>query len=490
MASANISFSQVPSNVRKPGVYLEENTSNALTGLVPSQDKIVILAQKTASGSVASKTPTQVFADTDAALYFGQGSIAHLSAKAALEANPNLDLTVVGIDDNGSTYAKGSLGMTGQVGQDGALAIFIGDVEIDVSLTNGMTAAQGATMICGAIQNVQNLLPVTAGLTGSSYVTLTAKNAGTLGNEIALNYKVTAGLTGASFVAASPANGASDPDLGDYSVAGTVLNSIAGARYTIVANTLHDATNMGKVKNEIEFVSGPMEERPAIQVVAGTDEMGALATEMAAAALFNHGRTTFGYAAYTNGSIAKTESFKLCGAYAAMIAYNSDPVVPYDNLVLAGASVPTVPDRFTRTQQEAMLNNGLAPFIVIPGEELAICRAISTYVLNAYGTPDPTLLDINTYRSLDYLRFQVMTRLQNVFQRAKLSAKTPRRVVAQVLDVLYLLEQQEIIQNVDQYKSGVIAERDTSDPTRINIRIPGPLVTGLHVLAGVIQLIL
>ena len=84
MASPDISFTQIPSNVRKPGVYLEENTSNALSGLAATSDKIVIIAQKTASGIVASKTPTLIFDDATAALDFGQGSIAHLSAKAAL----------------------------------------------------------------------------------------------------------------------------------------------------------------------------------------------------------------------------------------------------------------------------------------------------------------------------------------------------------------------------------------------------------------------
>jgi phage tail sheath gpL-like len=115
---------------------------------------------------------------------------------------------------------------------------------------------------------------------------------------------------------------------------------------------------------------------------------------------------------------------------------------------------------------------------------------ISTYVTNSYGTADPTLLDITTIRTLDYVRYQVLVRLQNRFQRAKLSTKTPARVVSQVLDVLYQLEALEIVQNVTTYASGVIAERDTSDVTRINVKIPTNIVSGLHVIAGVIELIL
>ena len=487
MASPDISFTQIPSNVRKSGVYLEENTSNALSGLAATSDKIVIIAQKTASGIVASKTPTLIFDDATAALDFGQGSIAHLSAKAALEANPNASITVLPVDDNGSTKAAGQIAVSGTSANGGAIAIFIGDVEIDVSIGQGWTAAQGATGIVGAIQAVQNTLPVVATLSGNNVI-LTAKNAGTLGNEIPTNLTYSVGSTGMVGTITQLTGGAADPDLGDYASAGTVLNAIAGASYTIIANTLHDATNMGKVKNLVEFVSGPMEQRPAIQVTAATDEFGSFATVTAATALFNHGRTTYAYTSFASGSVAKTESFKLTGAYAAELAATTDPVVPYDGLPLVGTATPTVVDRFTRTQQEAALNSGTTPLIVAPGEQLSICRAISTYVTNSLGSPDPTLLDITTIRTLDYVRFQVLVRLQNVFVRAKLSTKTPARVVTQVLDVLYQLQALEIVQNVDLYKSQVIAQRDTSDVGRIDVSIPANIVTGLHVIAGVISL--
>jgi phage tail sheath gpL-like len=491
MASPNVSFTQIPANVRKPGVYLEENTSNALQGLSAVNDKVVILAQKTASGAVASKTPTKVFSDADAALNFGQGSIAHLTAKAALQANANLDLTVVGIDDNGSTKAVGNIIVTGQAGVAGALVVYVGDQAVSVNIDAGWTAAQGATAIYGAIANAQNQMPITAGVTGASAVNFTARNAGTLGNQIPLTASVVAGLTGMAFAVTEPAGGSTDPDLGAYDTASTVLNSIVGGGYSIIINTLNDNTNMGKVKNMVEFVSGPMEQRPAIQVVGVTDQVDTFGNiETKAGTTMNHGRTTMAYLRSANGNLAKTEPFKIAGEYGAMLAYNSDPVVPYDGLTLATVAAPAVTDRFTRTEQESLLNNGVTPLYVIPGEMVAIVRAVSTYTVNSFGTPDPTLLDINTLRTLDYVRAQVLLRLQQRFQRAKLSTKTPGRVRSETLDVLYLLEQLEIVQNVKQYASGVICERDSADVNRIDIKIPTNIVSGLHVIAGVLDLIL
>ena len=492
MASPNVSFTQIPSNTRVPGVYIEENTSNALQGLAAANDKVVILAQKTASGMIASKTPTKVFSDADAALDFGQGSYAHLMTQAALEANPNLDLTVVGIDDAGTTGAVGAIIVTGQAYNDGTVSVFIGDKQIDVPIAAGWTGGQRATGILNAIVPIADQLSVTRGLTGTNNdtVRLTARNAGTLGNQLPLTIAISPGFTGLVFTPVEPAGGSADPDLGAYGTAGTVLNSIVGGGYTIIVNSLIDATNMGKVKTMIDFVSGPMEQRPAIQVVGVTDQVYTFAAASAAAVLFNHGRTSMAYLRAPSGNLMKSTPYKVAAEYAAVLASTPDPVIPYDGLVLATVVPPTVTDRFTRTEQESLLNSGVAPLEVIPGEQVAIVRAVSTYVTNSFGTPDPTLLDINTLRTLDYVRAQILLRLQSRFQRAKLSTKTPARVRTETMDVLYLLEQLEIVQNVKYWSSGVICERDTSDPTRIDIKIPTNVVSALHTICGVLDLVL
>ena len=48
----------------------------------------------------------------------------------------------------------------------------------------------------------------------------------------------------------------------------------------------------------------------------------------------------------------------------------------------------------------------------------------------------------------------------------------------------------EIVEAVEANKAGVIVERDSQDPNRLNARIPTDVVNGLHVLAVRLDLLL
>lgn len=490
MSSPNITFQTIPDGIRKPGAYFEEITNQAIQGLTPVNDLVVILAQKTASGIVPEKTPTKIFDSGTAQLDFGAGSIAHLAAMAALEANPNVALTVVGIDDaNGSAPAGGSIAINDTTAVSaGSINIWVGDQIATANFTAGATAASISASLMTSLTAVSNLLPVTDSSSGG-VITFNAKNGGTLGNFIPLSAKVTQGLS--AVVVTPMTNGSGDPDLGDYASVGTVLNSIVAGGYTIVANTNPSADALGKVKDLVEFVSGPMEQRPAIQVSAVTDLVDSYGNlEILAGITLNHGRTTIPYINYANDNLAKTECFKIAGAYASVLASQSDPAVPYDGLLLTPVAPPAVTDRWTRTQEEDLLKNGLTPLDVVPGDEVQIVRAISTYTTNSLSIPDPTLLDINTIRTLDYVRAQIRTRLGIRFVRAKLTKRIARQIRVQVIDVLGQLEQLEIVQNVSQWSNGIIVETDSVDPTRIDIKVPSNIVSGLHIIAGQIILVL
>src|SRR5512145_220792 len=98
-----IAFENIPNSIRKPGKYLEFNTKLAVRTLPANGQKMLIIAQRLSSGSVAQAIAKQVFSDAEAATYFGYGSIAHLMARAAIKANPYLDLTICALDDSAST---------------------------------------------------------------------------------------------------------------------------------------------------------------------------------------------------------------------------------------------------------------------------------------------------------------------------------------------------------------------------------------------------
>ncbi|HEY4721419.1 MAG TPA: phage tail sheath C-terminal domain-containing protein, partial [Anaerolineae bacterium] len=151
---------------------------------------------------------------------------------------------------------------------------------------------------------------------------------------------------------------------------------------------------------------------------------------------------------------------------------------------------PALADRLSRIEQENALNNGVTPLEVGPGEKVQIVRAITTYTLDAQSIPDISLLDLTTIRTLDYVRKACRERISLRFPREKLSERTAPKVRDQLLDVLYKLEELEIVEQVDANKDGLIVERDSQDPNRLNAKIPTDVVNGLHVFAGRIDLLL
>jgi phage tail sheath gpL-like len=494
MSSPNIDFDTIPASIRKPGTYTEVNTSLAVRSLPGNAQKVCVIAQKTASGSVVANTVTKTFSDADAALYFGAGSQAHMAVKALLDVNPYVDLDVLPVADSGSTKAVGLLGFTGMAGAAGYVTAYVDNEQAQASVADGDSATVVATALYAALGNISQNIPVTPGLTGA-YITLTAKNAGTNGNYIPVTCKVTAcevvgGDTGIFETTTAMASGATDPDLG--SATSGILSNVAAGGYNIfVMGGIQDATNAAKMKTFVDFVSNSVEQRPTVAVYGYTDLVGVLANaETFAGTTLNSGRFEVAYLPSATTIGLEASPTKLAGAFAAALASEQDPARPLNGLVLTGIPAPAVSDRLTRTMQESLLYNGVTPLIVNSGEQVAICRAISTYVTNGSGIEDPSLLDITTIRTVDYTRLAVRTRLELRFPRSKLSARTEKAVKAEVLDVLYLLEQLEILENVTGNEGNVIVERDLQDPNRLNIRIPTDVVNGLMIKAVRLDLLL
>jgi phage tail sheath gpL-like len=492
MSSPDITFTTIPSSIRKPGVYTEENTSNALQGLSPLSNTVCLIAQATASGAQPANTPVKVFSESDLILYCGAGSIAHLAGLAALSANPNVALTVLPLADvGGSAAAVGSFGITGIAGNAGNVNFWVGDENINVAVNTGDTAVTIANNAKLALSQVSIETPVTVGVTGTNHIEFTAKNKGTLGNQIALSVKASAGLTGVVFGVTGMNAGSVDPTLGNYLTPGTPMAAVVNGGYNVFISTLNDAINLTSLENMINFASSSTEQRRAVGIFGLTDLTASYsAIETLCGTTLNNGRFSGAYLSYASDNLAKTTSFEIAGAYGSVIASNDDPAVPYDGLILDPVAPPAVIDRFSRTTQEDLLHNGVTPLEVVPGEQVAIVRAISTYTQNSLGVPDMTLLDLTTIQTLDYVAAQVRQRLTLRFPRSKLSSRTASQVRAEVLDVLFQLQSLQIVQNVQQYASGVLVETDTQDPTRLDVKIPTAIVLGLHVTAALLELIL
>lgn len=473
MASPNISFSSIPSSIRKPGKYFEFNTALAVRTLPGNLQKTLIVGQRLAAGSVAANTPVDVFSDVEAANYFGRGSVAHLMARAALQANNYLALTMIALDDaGGSTAGAKTVTFTGTATGSGSATLNVGDQQVVIPVSNADTPTVIAAALVAQIGK-QPDLPYTAAA-ALGVVTLTAKNKGTLGNGIVVSASSTAASV--AVAVAAGAAGATDPTLA------TALATVFAAGHNIIISAWNDATNLTALRTHLDNVSGPMEQRGAIGVYAHT---GTLAASTTLAASINSGRIT-GYLLPT----AYEQSYEVAAAYGAVIASEEDPARPLNLLPLTGILANPLSNRLGRTEQENALYNGVTPSEIGLGDKVQIVRAITTYIVDPQGVTDISLLDLTTIRTLDYVRKACRERIALRFPREKLSARTPAKVRSELLDVLYKLEELEIVENVDQWKDQLIVERDSQDPNRLNAKIPVDVVNGLHVFAGRIDLIL
>ncbi|MEN3257670.1 phage tail sheath C-terminal domain-containing protein [Sodalis endosymbiont of Spalangia cameroni] len=473
----------IPTPTYKPGYYFGFNTTLASRALATNDQKLVILAQRTTTPDTDTLTPVNVFSDEAAASLFGRGSQAHRMARAAIRANDTLQLAVVGIPDSeAGVAATGTLGLKGSASGTGQVRLGVCGETVAIAVASGDSAGALMVSLVEAI-NTLDALPVTAamadipppssgGKSPGKQLVLTARNKGTCGNQIGV--AVTLSAPGITATLTPMRGGEGDPALD------AALAAIFSAGHTLVMSPYASKTALTTLAAWLDKVSGPLEQRGALGVVGWN---GTLAGGTALTTDVNAARLTMGW--YPGSMLPNGE---LAAIYAAIIASESDPARPLNTLALPGADITPQDQWPGRSEQENALANGLTPFEV-NGSQVQIVRAVSTYVKNSMGVTDRSLMDITILRSLDYVRLACRARITQRFPREKLNDIRLQRIRSELLDVLYALEQLEIVENVDEHKDQLTVTRSQQDDSRADASIPAAVVRGLHVFAATIYLL-
>lgn len=477
MSSPNISFATIPSSIRKPGKYFEYNNTLAVRTLPANLYRVLIVAQLLASGTYTAIGTTngivQVFDADTAATLFGRGSQMHRMVKAAIKANPYLQLFALPVADHASgVAAAATITVTGSATAAGSVAVNVAGTEFTVPVSVSDTAATVAAAIQAALVASVDL-PV-APTVAAGVVTLTARNKGLVGNRLKMS--ASSAATGVLVSTTAFTAGLNDPDIT------AALAAAQPGGHEVLVVPYQDSAPLTTLRAHLNFVSGPMEQRRAIGICASSGTLSA-ATTLAAA--LNSERISL---ALLPGTFTPAE--EIAAGYASVVAYEEDPARPLNTLVLGNVVVPPVASQLSRTEQEACLLNGVTPLEVGPGNTVQIVRAITTYTVNASAVADISWLDLTTIRTMDYVAKSCRERIALRFPRDKKTVRTKRRVRSELLDVLYKLEELEIVENVDANKDGLLVEDDSQDPNRLNARIPVDVVNGLHVFAGRLDLLL
>jgi phage tail sheath gpL-like len=496
-----IPFNQIPANLRLPLFKIE---------FQPGANGNQTLQQTVIVGQITTGTPlvmTYMSSAAVAAQSFGNDSMLAIQVRDYLESDPLGTVYVIGVaDGGGSAKATGTIVFTGTATANGTLALYITGEYIPVGITSGMTAAQAATATVAAITAFVDPngigVPVTAAA-ATGTVTLTAVNAGLLGNDIdiRLNY---AGLIGGQITPAgltvaitAMASGSGSPTL-------TGVGAVIGnANADWVIWPWNDTTSLNAIQTIMSNANGRWQYQTQTyghgwSAKKDADNTGA--TNLTFGATRDDPHCTV--VSFEPGVPTWTPSVAAGYAGAFAVASRADPSRPPNYLSIPAVLPAPANQSYPPNVQNTLLSTGLALMQYVNGGS-QILRAVTTYQFNPQGVPDQSYLDARTL----YLLMAVVRDLQatvlTAYPRAKLAADgtnfgnqlsmdpnvdAPIATPSAVKSLLvaryeFLATQNAWVQDVADFENGLIVQINASDATRLDVLYDPVLVSGLEIFA-------
>lgn len=487
-----ITFNSIPTGIRTPGQYAEFSSERAVAGTPVVPHLALLLGQRLTGGSVAENVPTLIPSGDDADTYWGRGSYIANMARAFKALNTQTELWGIGIDDAAGTQGTQTLTFGGTATEDGTVVIYVGGRRVAVAVSSG-DANTVVSVAANTALGLHTDLSMTFG-EAAGVVTATARQDGTLGNEIDIRHSYQAGESlpdGITLAIATGVTGATDPALTN------AIAAMGDVQYRTIACALADDTNLDLLETELDDRWGPLEQKD------GHCFVGFVGTQ---------GNAT----SYGNARNSKHTTAMACGESpgpawlwaalcAAVDSAETDPARPRQALALTPALnrafAPAPADRFTQAERAILLTDGMATHTVDASGVVRIERLITTYQTNALSVLDPSYLDICTMRTLDYLRYSQNARIALRFPRHKLAddgtrfgpgqaVVTPSIIRAELLQLFTEWETDGLVEGWEQFTDDLLVERNATDTNRVDVRMSPDLMNQFRVFAGQIQFIL
>lgn len=492
-----ISFNGIPTSLRVPFVFVEFDNTRAKQGPSVQKYTTLLMGQKLAAGSEPELTLKTVTSEAQAILLYGQGSHIHRMVKYYLANNLVTELKVMAIDDLAAgVQAAGTITIAaGTATAAGILQAYVGGQRVSVSVSIGDDQDAVATALAAAITANADL-PVSAVVDGvnANEVDLTAKHKGLLGNDIDVRFNYfdsdafPAGITAS--VTTPMAGGAGNPDVAEITAA------LPDDQFNIIINPWTDAANLIALEAELADRFGPIRQNDGVAIAYKLDTLSNLQA-------LGNGRNSPHSSISGPAESAPNPSWEWAAAKAGQIALagQADPARPFQTLPLAGILAPAASERFTLSERNILLSDGIATDVVAPGGIVRIERAITTFQTNAAGAADISFLDVNTLLTLSFLRFDFRTQMQSRYPRHKLANDgtkagagqailTPLGGKAEAVRIFQGWEELGLVEGIDQFKNDMIVERNAQDPNRLDFLLPPDLANQLRVIGSQIQYLL
>ena len=486
-----INMNTIPVDIRIPGNYIEIDNTKAYRGLSGIPTRVLVIGQKLAAGSQAALIPALMTGKDQAISYFGRGSMLAHMIERMKAANPFVEIHAIAQDDNvAGVAAAGSIAFNGAASEAGTLNVYIAGRRVQVAIAAADADTAQATKLANAI-NAATDLPVTAAVDGvnTKKVNITSRHKGECGNtlNIRVNYyqdeRTPAGMT-TTIVAMS--GGSGNP------LVANVIAAIGDAWFTDFVMPYTDTANLVAMEAEL------LERFGGLAMIDGHVFLGQSDTH---ANLITKGQSrNTPFASMMGAKGSPTPPYEWAAVLAAVSAFNlkNDPARPLQTLQLPGILPPVAADLFTMTERDLLLRNGISTFVVDAGSNVVIERVITMYRTNPFGAVDPSFLDIETMKTLAYLRFDLRNYMALTYPRYKLAndntafsrgdaVVTPSMIKASIISRFMLWEENGLVEDVQQFKADLLVERSTTDLNRVNALIPANIINQLRVFAGKIE---
>lgn len=487
-----VPFKQIPDTLRTPLFFAEVDNSRANTAIQAT--RALIIGQITSAGTAVANVPVLSQGAADAKVVGGAGSMLWAMVDAYRANDPFGELWLLPLaDDGGGVAATGSIVFTGPTTAAGVLDLYIAGQKLSLALASGTSASAAATAVAAAI-NANTDLPVTA-TPSTGTVNLTAVHKGECGNEIDIrvNYLGAAGgevtPAGLGVAVTAMANGATNP------VLTTALANLADEPYDVIISPFVDSTSIAAITALLNDVAGRWSWSTQIYghcVIAKRANTGGLATF--GATLNDQHLTAIGI--YD----APSPNYRWAAAFGAAIAVSvrADPAQPLHSIAIEGLLAPPMSSRFTLSQRNTLLYEGISTFTVQSDGSVVTEGIITSYQKNTLGQPDNSYLKAETM-------FNLMTQLRRLalavsvkFARVKLATDgtrvlpgsnvvTPAIIKAELIATYAELVDAGLAQNPQEFAAGLIVEKNASNPNRVDVLFPTVLINQLDTFAVLAQ---
>lgn len=483
--SASIDFTKYPATQRTHGVFAEIDPQN--TG-GQTNFRTLIVGQKLTAGTAVADVPILGTGQSDANVAAGVGSQLALLYGAYLAQDGFGETWLAPVPDPaGSAAATGTVTFSGTTTAAGSVALRVAGI-LEPLPVGPVTAAAAVAASWAAVVNADTDLPVKATVNGA-VVTLTAYNAGVIGNEIdvRLNYLGAAGgevtPPGLGIAISSPqlTGGAGTPtvDLAN------VLSNLGEKTFDVIVSPWTDTATLNALAAFLNDTAGRWSWQQQLYGGVWTAIRGTPAALTTFGNLRNE-YTAGGMGFYDSPTPSWLIAADLAGACA--VSLRADPGLPLQELVL-NSLAPPLASQFIQSVRNTLLFDGISTFVVNPAGQMIIDRMITFYQEDAAGSADETWLNMETPYSVVALTRDMRNRLQATYGRKKLVADgsiiaggsnqvTSQTVLATALGIYKGYCDAGRAQNYAAFKAGARAEN--AGGGRVNLLLPFILVSQLR----------